>query len=38
LRIPDGKTVVLAGVLRQASNRQRLVLLTPHVVRLDGDE
>jgi len=37
LRIPDGETLVLGGMVRQPkSARQRVLLVTPHVLRMDG--
>lgn len=35
VRVPDGQTVVLAGLVQQARSKQRLLLLTPRILRLE---
>jgi len=38
LRIPDGQTVVASGMAREAkSGKERLILVTPHVLRMEGE-
>jgi type II secretory pathway component GspD/PulD (secretin) len=38
LRIPDGQTVVLGGMARQAkAGKQRVILVTPHVLPIGGE-
>jgi len=36
VRVPDGQTVVLAQASRAADAKKRVLLLTPHVLRLHG--
>ena len=39
LRIPDGQTVVLGGMARQSkSGKARVILVTPHVLRMSGEK
>ena len=39
VRIPDGQTVTLAGVTRECkSGKQRVILVTPHVLTIAGEE
>ena len=35
VRVPHGQTVVLAGMVQQGHGKQRLLLLTPRILRLE---
>ena len=37
LHIPDGQTVVVSGMARQKAGKQRVILVTPHVLPIGGE-